>query len=137
MYTWNKENKHLTSDLDGSILSNNPISGELWANKTDAEKWAKEQKAIVEAEELALHTPLVPIYAGHIVLTSTAVKENTGAILQAPNPEASFSEMTVTKGSVLVLVASILSDASDSSTVITSLPKDMFRIPVHNQDSGE
>lgn len=46
-------------------------------------------------------------------------------------------EMTVTKGSVLVLVASILSDASDSSTVITSLPKDMFRIPVRNQDTGE
>ncbi|SFD16642.1 hypothetical protein SAMN02745724_03722 [Pseudoalteromonas denitrificans DSM 6059] len=137
MYTWNKDNLYLNSAIDGSIIPNDPRSGEKWANESVAMLWAEAEKVRAEAQALLLSSPQSLNYTGHIVFTSNVVNENTGTVLQAPNPEAEFSEMTITKNSVLKLVANIQSDKNDEATVLTDLPNDMFRIPIRNQDTAE
>jgi len=127
-------------NYNGVVYPYHPSSGLPWTSESIAKYVMNEEAKHVQAlidQQTFIDGELKVQYAGHIVFTSTAVNENTGIVLQAPNHEAEFSEMTITKNSVLKLVANIQSDKNDDATVLTDLPNDMFRIPIRNQDTGE
>ena len=136
IYKWDT-NKQALIASDGVEITCHPQSGLLWLNKEEALIYAKAEEERETKEQTQINMSLDKSYAGHIVFTSTVVNENTGTVLQAPNPENEFSEMTITKNSVLKLVANIQSDKHDDSSILTDLPNDMFRIPIRNQDTTE
>ena len=131
-FTWNNE-KQLLVSIDGTELTNNPKTGLIWKNEGEALTYVSGE-AEYQAEQAA---NLAESYSAYVVFDAPAVAVDSGVILQAPNAEAEFSETTVTLGSTLQLTAKLLTDKNDESSLLTSLPKDLFRIPVVNQATGE
>lgn len=131
-FTWNNE-KQLLISTDGTEFTNNPETGLLWQNEEEALAYAQ-----AEAESQAAQESRQTLtYSGYVVFEAPRVATDSGAILQAPNSEAEFSETTVTLGSTLQLTAKLLADKADPESLLTNMPKDLFRIPVINQATGE
>ncbi|WDE04664.1 hypothetical protein SG34_025595 [Thalassomonas viridans] len=131
IFSWDKI-KQLLVAADGTEFTNNPETGELWRNEEEALDYAKAEAKLQEQQpenEIS--------YAAYVVFDIPAVASDSGVILQAPNPEAEFSETTVSLGATLLLKAKLLADKEDEFSLLTELPRDLFRIPVVNQATGE
>ncbi|WP_281559429.1 hypothetical protein [Thalassomonas sp. RHCl1] len=129
--TWNTEKYALVS-ADGTEFTNNPETGLLWQSEDEALAFAQS-----ETEYQAEQKKVEENYTAYVVFDTPAVAADSGVILQAPNPEAEFSETTVTLGSTLQLTAKLLKDKENPESLLTSVAKDLFRIPVQNESTGE
>ncbi|WDE11149.1 hypothetical protein [Thalassomonas haliotis] len=129
--TWDYDKQVLIAG-DGTEFTTNPVTGLLWQSEEEALAYAA-----LEIESQSEPEVKEPSYAAYVVFDGPAVAAETGVVLQAPNLEAEFSETTVTLGSTLQLTAKLLTDKTDPESLLTDLPKDLFRIPVVNQATGE
>jgi len=130
-FIWNSDKQVLVS-ADGSELTNNPETGMLWSSENEALAYVQAEIDVQAGLEVS-----EPGYAAYVQFDVPGVAADTGVILQAPNAEAEFSETTVTLGSVLQLSAKLLTDKDKPESLLTDMPKDLFRIPVVNQATGE
>lgn len=130
-FIWNNKKQVLVS-VEGTELTNNPETGQLWQSEEEALAYAQAEAEFQAEQEVSEIT-----YAAYVVFEPAKVATDSGVILQAPNPEAEFSETTVTLGSTLQLTAKLLTDKDNPESLLTDMPKDLFRIPVVNQATGE
>ena len=130
-FTWNNDKKVLVA-VDGTEFTNNPETGLLWQSQEEALSYAAAEVQLKAGPEV-----IEPSYNAYVVFDVPKVKADTGTILQAPNAEAEFAETTVTLNSTLELTAKLLTDKEAPDSLLTELPKDLFRIPVVNQATGE
>ncbi|WDD98367.1 hypothetical protein [Thalassomonas actiniarum] len=130
-FTWNNHKEVLVA-TDGTEFTNNPETGLLWQSEEEALAYAQAEVELQAGPEVTEIT-----YTAYVVFDTPVVAAESGVILQAPNSETDFDETTVTLGSTLQLTAKLLTDKEDPESLFTSVPKDLFRIPVVNQATGE
>lgn len=118
----------------GTRMPFHPATGETWTEQL-AEAYIQQlQRSIPDEQEE--EDVEKDIYVGFIRVTDISVKAGTGEKITTSESD-DVSEITVTKGSVVCISANVLADKTNAASVKTDLEKNVFRIPVVNQQTRE